>query len=437
MAGFANLSCYCCLLNALFGLGVFDVPARFRDIGKPYAAVVLSIVAIVSYFAAKQIIELAGVSEKQRPNSSEFREKLLGDDANFTRFQVPELPNLVQNVMGQTQSAKVMSFACLLLCVVYLVEIVVALAYNFTQYLSNDSQNDWKVTVIFTVISVGFNLVSIEKMQIVHILGAVSRVILVVLVLLIPVPPHHQLDSLSTVLNPYLILPLLLITFQYHVVIPQILTTFSPQSPVCHQSAVITSAWVFSLLLGWFIPLGLSHDLLGAYCDGNSWRNAHPWVPIMAKGLIGGLVLTCVHVHLRVLGGIIIAKVYDPNLGYARDTHPYGVPLIYIILPVLLCLFPWVDAHFQLNLLQSASGGDSAAVVALVITLLLIPYSYLKDKRGNASWVDTVIVYFEYLLLIVSVGLSLLVHPGHFAIIFLVVTSGVVLLLLLFEFLTR
>ena len=63
--GVAPLSSYCTLLNALLGLGVFDMPERFHALGKPLAALVVTVVAAVTFAAARQILALAKVPERE------------------------------------------------------------------------------------------------------------------------------------------------------------------------------------------------------------------------------------------------------------------------------------------------------------------------------------------------------------------------------------
>jgi hypothetical protein len=90
-----------------------------------------------------------------------------------------------------------------------------------------------------------------------------------------------------------------------------------------------------------------------------------------------------------------------------------------------------------LSLLEGVKGVDSAAVGTLALVFLLVPYCYLKKRGGKATWMERIVVYSQYCILLASVVISVWSEPSHFAVLFLVAAAGVMLLLLVFEFLFR
>ena len=434
----ATLGCYCCLLNALLGLGVFDVPERFSTLEKPVAALLMTVVAAVTFAAAWQILTLTKVPEKEAARKS-ASEVLLGTARLSTpsmRHDIPELYGLVNIGLGQSRWAIQVAFVSLLLCVIYLVQVSISLSYHFARYLSAQPSNpnswSWEALLGFIVVAVLANLFSIKQLQWGHITAALLRFVFIGL--LITFRPSDHPTSVSPPSCPYLSLPILLIIFQYHVPLPQILNSFSPGASVRLQVWVVGSAWVLAMLLGWMLPVDF--NILETYCDSKYW-DERAWQPLVFRGLIAVQLLSCVHIHLRVLGGILIRKIYDPNLQYARDTHPHGVRFIYLMLPLVLCSFPLLDDLVQMNILKEVKGVDSAAVGTLALVFLLVPYCYLKKRGEKATWVERTVVYAQYFVLLVSVVISVESQPIHFAVLFLVAAAGVMLLLLLFEFLFR
>ena len=445
MAGLATLSCYCCLLNALLGLGVFNVRERFVSLGQPLATLLVTVVAGVTFAAARQILALAGVPEKeaaQLDGPRETRESLLGktkSSVSMVRYDIPELPGLVQIAFGQSWWRTSVAFASLLLCVIYLVQVCISLAYHFAYYLSLASRESenwfwWTLLGFVLVLMIG-NCFSIKQIQLGHVIAALLRFVFIGLLITLHPTNYTDADSSSNSLCSLLALPILLIAFQYQVTLPQVVNIFSPGAAVNLQGWVVGSAWALSMLIGWAV--GIKSNLLAVYCDQQFWSE-HLWVPRVCQVLISVHLLSCAHIHFRVLGGILIGKVYDPNLEYARDTHSYGVRFIYLALPPLLCSFIPFDYLMNLNILRNSEEGvDSAAVVTLVLVFLVLPYCYLKQRGQRIGWLERVGIYVQYLLLLTGLLIAVVNQKTHFAILLSLSSAGVMLLLLLFEFISR
>lgn len=439
MGGIATLGCYCCLLNALLGLGVFDVPERFSTLEKPVATLLVTVVAAVTFAAAWQVLTLAKVPKQEAARVSDSEEALLGKarlSTPLAKHDIPELPGLVNIGLGQSRWAIQVAFVSLLLCVIYLMQVSISLSYHFARYLSVKSSNpdSWSFEALlgFILVAVVTNLFSIKQLQWVHITAALLRFVFIGL--LITFNPSKHPPPAPSSSYPCLALPIFLITFQYHLPLPQILNAFSPGASVKLQVWVVGTAWILAMLLGWMVPVDF--NLLEIYCDPSYWDKG-AWQPLVFQVLIAVQMLSCVHIHLRVLGGILIGKIYDPNLEYARDTHPHGVRLIYLMLPLVLCSFPLFHDLVGLSLLKGVKGVDSAAVGTLALVFLLVPYCYLKKRGGKATWMERIVVYSQYCILLASVVISVWSEPSHFALLFLVAAAGVMLLLLVFEFLFR
>lgn len=451
MAGLAALSCYCCLLNALLGLGVFDVRERFTSLGRPLATLLVTVVAGVTFMAARQILALAGVPEKEATQivgPGTTRESLLGkakSSVPITKYDIPELPGLVQIAFGQSWWRITVAFASLLLCVIYLVQVCVSLAYHFARYLSSSPSDpkswcEWALLGFVLAVAI-CNCFSIRQIQLVHVIAALLRFVFIGLLIVLPLigyePDISEIQNSKSEDPPcqLLALPMLLITFQYHVTLPQVLNTFSPGAAMKQQGWVVGSAWVLALLIGWAVDI--SSNILGVYCATYTWSEELWLVPRVCQVLIAVQLLSCAHIHFRVLGGILVGKVYDPNLEYARDTHPNGVRFIYLALPPLLCSFIPFNDFMNLGILGKTEGVDSAAVVALALVFLLIPYCYLKQRGAHVGWLERAGVYVQYLVLLASTLVVVISLAGNFALLFSLTSAGVLLLLLLFECISR